>query len=163
MIGHGWLRRAMVLVVGAVLSVVVATPAVAGPGGAAGTAAGHGSASVQAVATWDARTGARLDPWECSTYNICFFTGRNGTGSRCTWDVADADWAGGAVRCSWALTTNVASVMNLGTSDDGSTGVAFYRGTNYTTRAGCIRNQHGGNLAGTYKLRSHKWISSSCG
>ncbi|MFL6140883.1 MAG: peptidase inhibitor family I36 protein [Labedaea sp.] len=113
--------------------------------------------------TWDDQTGVGLQAWECSELHICFWTGRNGTGSRCTWDIADPDWTSGGIVCSWAKTKNVASVMNLGTSSDGSTGVAYYTSTDYNNRIGCTRNQHGGNLAGTYQLRSHKWISGSCG
>jgi hypothetical protein len=129
----------------------------------AGDAADFGSVDREASRTWDAATGRQLRAWECNTYHICFWTGTNGTGSRCMWDIADPDWAGGAVVCSWALSRNVASVMNRGTSSDGSTGVAYYTQANYGSRIGCTRNQHGGNLAGTYKLRSHKWISGSCG
>ncbi|CAM5626018.1 peptidase inhibitor family I36 protein [Streptomyces purpurascens] len=98
---------------------------------------------------------------DCATGHICFWTGANFTGSKCAWDVADPDWQGGAVRCSWAATTNVKSVWNAGTGD--YSGVAYYRGANYSNRVGCTRQQHGGNLAGTYKVRSHQWISGSCG
>ncbi|WP_234325728.1 peptidase inhibitor family I36 protein [Streptomyces sp. NRRL S-146] len=98
---------------------------------------------------------------DCASGHICFWTGANFTGSKCAWDVADPDWQSGAVRCSWAATTNVKSVWNAGTSS--STGVAYYRGANYSDRVGCTRQQHGGNLAGTYKVRSHRWISGSCG
>ncbi|MEH0419038.1 peptidase inhibitor family I36 protein [Streptomyces sp. B21-083] len=61
--------------------------------------------------------------------DVCFWTGANFTGQKCSWDAADPDWQGGSIRCSWAATTNVKSVWN----------------------------------AGTYKVRSHKWISGSCG
>ncbi|MEU2749347.1 peptidase inhibitor family I36 protein [Streptomyces collinus] len=98
---------------------------------------------------------------DCASGHICFWTGANFTGSKCAWDVADPDWQSGAVRCSWAATTNVKSVWNAGTSS--SSGVAYYRGANYSDRVGCTRQQHGGNLAGTYKVRSHRWISGSCG
>ena len=98
---------------------------------------------------------------DCASGHICFWTGANFTGSKCSWDVADPDWQGGAVRCSWAATTNVKSVWNAGTGD--FSGVAYYRGANYSDRVGCTRQQHGGNLAGTYKVRSHQWITGSCG
>ncbi|GAA2580396.1 peptidase inhibitor family I36 protein [Streptomyces violaceus] len=97
----------------------------------------------------------------CATGDICFWTGANFTGSKCAWDAADPDWQNGAIKCSWAATTNVKSVWNAGTGD--YSGVAYYKGANYTDRVGCTRQQHGGNLAGTYKVRSHKWISGSCG
>ncbi|MFF0203387.1 peptidase inhibitor family I36 protein [Streptomyces sp. NPDC005017] len=98
---------------------------------------------------------------DCPSGHVCFWTGANFTGSKCQWNEADPDWQGGNVRCSWAATTNVKSVWNAGTSS--ATGVAYYLGANYSNRIGCTRQQHGGNLAGTYKVRSHKWISSSCG
>lgn len=72
-----------------------------------------------------------------------------------------AHWQSGSVRCSWAATTNVKSVWNAGTGS--STGIAYYLGADYEDRIGRTRQQHGGNLAGTYKVRSHKWISGSCG
>ncbi|MEW2614359.1 peptidase inhibitor family I36 protein [Streptomyces sp. NPDC047880] len=99
--------------------------------------------------------------WSAPPRHVCFWTGANFTGSKCSWDVADPDWQSGAVRCSWAATTNVKSVWNAGTSS--SSGVAYYRGADYSDRVGCTRQQHGGNLAGTYKVRSHRWISGSCG
>lgn len=97
----------------------------------------------------------------CPSGYVCFWTGANFTGSKCQWDVADPDWQGGSIRCSWSATHNVKSVFNAGTSS--ATGVAYYSGANYQNRKGCTRQQHGGNLAGTYKLRSHRWISGSCG
>ncbi|WP_405554917.1 peptidase inhibitor family I36 protein [Streptomyces sp. NBC_01171] len=104
---------------------------------------------------------AQLAAVDCAQGDVCFWSDFNFTGSKCAWDVADPDWQGGAVKCSWAATTNVRSVFNAGTGS--SSGVAFYSGTNYSGRIGCTRNQQGGNLAGTYKVRSHKWISGNCG
>ncbi|MEU4462457.1 peptidase inhibitor family I36 protein [Streptomyces sp. NPDC024017] len=121
------------------------------------------AAAVTALAVPSSASAAPAAPAavDCASGHICFWTGANFTGSKCAWDVADPDWQSGAVRCSWAATTNVKSVWNAGTSS--STGVAYYRGANYSDRVGCTRQQHGGNLAGTYKVRSHRWISGSCG
>jgi hypothetical protein len=119
-----------------------------------------GVAAVIAVAV-PGVAGAAPAAWACNTGNVCFYTGPDGTGSRCMWSVADPDWATGGTVCSWALTTNVKSVWNRGTSS--ATGVAYYLQTNYTNRVGCTRQGQSGNLAGTYKVRSHRWISSSCG
>jgi hypothetical protein len=115
-----------------------------------------------APAAVDAVSGAALAQWECSAGNVCFWNGFNGTGSRCMWDIADPDWASGSIRCSWALTSNVKSVWNRGT-DSRFTGVVYYRYTNYNDRIGCTRQGQGGNLAGTYKLRSHQWTTGNCG
>ncbi|MCH0564138.1 MULTISPECIES: peptidase inhibitor family I36 protein [unclassified Streptomyces] len=98
---------------------------------------------------------------DCASGDVCFWTGFNFTGKRCAWSVADPDWQNGAIRCSWAATENVKSVWNAGTGN--YSGVAYYTGANYSNRIGCTRQQQGGNLAGTYKVRSHKWISGSCG
>lgn len=98
---------------------------------------------------------------DCGSGNVCFWTEYNFTGQRCSWSEADPDWLGGNVRCSWAATKNVKSAFNAGTSN--ATGVAYYLGTDYRDRIGCERRQHGSNLAGTYKVRSHRWISGSCG
>jgi Peptidase inhibitor family I36 len=112
--------------------------------------------------TWDDQTGIIIQAWSCNTGNVCFYTGPDGTGSRCMWSVADSDWATGTDVCSWALTTNVKSIWNRGTSSS-YTGVAYYKQTGYTDRVGCTRQGASGNLAGTYKVRSHRWISGSCG
>ncbi|TLS44488.1 hypothetical protein FE633_19440 [Streptomyces montanus] len=95
--------------------------------------------------------------YSCPSGSICFYTGDDGTGDRCTWDGFDPDWRNGAVRCSWSADKNVRSVFNNGTSGKS---VVYYSGANYETRKGCTRMGQKGNLAGTYKLRSHEWVSS---
>ncbi|MBQ0984174.1 peptidase inhibitor family I36 protein [Streptomyces sp. F63] len=102
-------------------------------------------------------------PWEsCVSGNVCFFTGRDGTGLMCAWSVADPDWTQGTSKCSWSQTDEVKSVWNRGTSSS-FTGVAYYQWKDYNTRKGCTPQGKRGNLAGTYKLKSHQWIKSSCG
>lgn len=136
----------------AIAGTALAVSAVVMPGGAqAATSAPHAPTKADVAR-------AAVD---CGSGNVCFWTGFNFTGSRCAWSVADPDWQSGTIRCSWSATTNVKSVFNAGTSS--ATGVAYYTGANYSNRIGCTRQQHGGNLAGTYKVRSHRWISGSCG
>lgn len=94
---------------------------------------------------------------DCTSGNICFYTGDNGTGKMCKWDGNDNDWRNGSIQCSWAADNNVRSVYNNGTS---GMSVVYYSGANYETRKGCTKSGVKGNLAGTYKLRSHKWVSS---
>lgn len=65
----------------------------------------------------------------CAAGNVCFYTGSNGTGSKCSWSVADPDWRTGSIVCSWAATTNVRSVWNNGTSSSYS-GVRYYLSAN---------------------------------
>ena len=81
------------------------------------------------------------------------------------WDVADPDWLSGSIQCSWADTDNVRSVYNNSGPEGGHewTGVVYYLGANYDDRIGCTRNFQGGNLAGTYKVRSHEWTMGRCG
>ncbi|MDT0446347.1 peptidase inhibitor family I36 protein [Streptomyces johnsoniae] len=98
----------------------------------------------------------------CTSGWVCFWSGHNFSGSKCQWDVADRDWLGGAARCSWSKGTAVKSVFNAGVSG-GLTGVAYYTGVDYTNRIGCTPQGLGGNLAGTYTVRSHRWINTSCG
>lgn len=114
------------------------------------------------LVAWDDQSGASLLAWECSSGNVCFWTGSGGTGSRCMWSVADPNWVTGAIKCSWAATSYVRSVMNRGTSSS-FTGVAYYLTIDYDNRIGCTKQGNSGNLAGTYELRSHRWITTSCG
>lgn len=95
---------------------------------------------------------------DCKSGNICFYTGDNGTGKMCQWTGNDDDWRNGAIQCSWAADNNVRSVYNNGVSGT-YTAVIYYSGANYQTRKGCTTLGKKGNLAGTYKLRSHKWAT----
>ncbi|MCA1705478.1 MAG: peptidase inhibitor family I36 protein, partial [Actinobacteria bacterium] len=88
--------------------------------------------------------------YDCPSGHICFYTGDNGTGDRCTWDTADPDWRNGAIQCSWAADKNVRSVFN-NDSDPRYTGVVYYKGADYQDRVGCTQQGQKGNLAGTYQ------------
>jgi hypothetical protein len=158
------LRRILFVLAVGLLAVIptVGSASAAAPAGSAAATLAAGPAGPAPATAWDSATGARLAQWSCNTGNVCFWTGPDGTGSRCTWSGADPDWATGSIVCSWALTQNVKSVWNRGTSSS-FTGVRYYLQTNYTSPIGCTRQGQSGNLAGTYKLRSHKWISTSCG
>lgn len=91
---------------------------------------------------------------DCGQTEICFFTGAGGTGQKCAWTGYDPDWQEGATVCSWADTSNVKSVYNNGRS---GMVVIYYKGADYTDRVGCTKSGVKGNLAGTYKVRSHHW------
>jgi hypothetical protein len=143
-------KRVVTILVAGLLALALAGPVTAAPDNAPNGL------------TWDDRTGVIIQAWSCNSGNVCFYTGPDGTGSRCMWSNADSDWATGTDVCSWALTTNVKSIWNRGTSTS-YTGVAYYKQTGYTDRVGCTRQGRSGNLAGTYKVRSHRWISGSCG
>ncbi|MTE17737.1 hypothetical protein F0L17_01030 [Streptomyces sp. TRM43335] len=109
----------------------------------------------------DAQTAAAAA--SCSTGYVCFWTGLDYTGSKCTWLDGDPDWYSGSIRCSWAANgTPARSVYNAGTSTRW-TGVAYYAGANYVSRVGCTPQGRGGNFTQPRALRSHRWISTSCG
>jgi hypothetical protein len=118
-----------------------------------------------ASAAWDDRTGESLQAWECDWGNVCFWPEYNGAGARCMWSVDDPYWTSGSVTCSWAANWNVRSVMNMKPANSGGgIGVIYYKKSDYNDRVGCTKPEHGGNLAGTYQLRSHRWMpSGSCG
>ncbi|WP_446047723.1 peptidase inhibitor family I36 protein [Streptomyces olivaceus] len=113
----------------------------------AGLGLGAATAPAQATAT----------AYSCPSGDICFYTGDDGTGDRCNWNGNDNDWRNGAIKCSWAADKKVRSVYNNGTSGKA---VVYYNGADYQTRKGCTTKGKKGNLAGTYTLRSHKWVSS---
>ncbi|MGW0563024.1 peptidase inhibitor family I36 protein [Streptomyces sp. NPDC003016] len=126
--------------------------------------AGLGTAALLATVSAPMASAAPADAQEwgaCASGNVCFYTGTSGTGSKCSWSVADEDWTQGSIRCSWSQTHHVKSVWNRGTSS--ASGVAYYQWANYNTRKGCTPQGARGNLAGTYMLKSHRWISGSCG
>ncbi|WP_433531790.1 peptidase inhibitor family I36 protein [Micromonospora sp. CA-263727] len=100
--------------------------------------------------------------WECPSGNVCFWSGSNGTGSRCIWNGDDPDWRSGSAICSWSATSPVRSVFNNG-RDPAFSGVAYYLNTNYGSRVGCTPQGARGNLTGTYSPRSHQWVKGSCG
>lgn len=100
---------------------------------------------------------AKEAAYSCPSGSVCFYSGDNGSGSRCVWSGNDNDWRNGDIQCSWAADKNVRSIYNNGTS---GMVVIYYSGANYQTRKGCTTKGTKGNLAGTYKLRSHKWANS---
>ncbi|MEU6539782.1 peptidase inhibitor family I36 protein [Streptomyces sp. NPDC047000] len=102
---------------------------------------------------------ASAQAWECSSGNVCVYTGAYGTGSRCLWSNADPDWYSGSITCSWSSSTNVGSVYNLGTSSSYGY-VVLYTGANYTGTGYCI-SQNGGYWADlNVRIRSHRWEAS---
>jgi hypothetical protein len=131
---------------------------VAAPGARAQAPAGQ---TATAGAAYDTETGQALAAWDCNTGNVCFWSGFGGTGGRCTWDVADADWASGAIKCSPATAREAKSVYNRGTSS--ASGVVFYRGTGFNDRIGCIGQGQKSDLAEAREVRSHQWTSGRCG
>lgn len=89
---------------------------------------------------------------DCPEGDICFFTEKNGRGDMCNWNTYDEDWTSGFVRCSWATTKNVCSVFNRTRFR-----VEYFKSAKYEDRVGSTRSGVAGNLACTYKLRSHRY------
>jgi hypothetical protein len=102
--------------------------------------------------------GAQAWTGSCPSQYVCFYSGDNGTGSRCAWTGQDNDWLAGTIVCSWARNTRVQSVWNNGTS---GTGVSYYTSFNFSGRVGCTASGTRGNFAGNngagYFLQSHRW------
>lgn len=70
--------------------------------------AGAASAVAQPTAAQSAAAAA-----SCASGHVCFWSGANYTGSKCTWLDADPDWYAGSLQCSWAKNGTLArSVWN---------------------------------------------------
>ncbi|MFF8286797.1 peptidase inhibitor family I36 protein [Streptomyces albus] len=103
-----------------------------------------------AMAPVAAASGQQAAAYRCSPGYFCLYTGEGGSGLRCQFSERTEDTAR---ECSWAASTNVKSVYN--NSEAGT--VTFYRSVNFGDRVGSTRALSGGNLTGTYKIRSLTW------
>ncbi|MGB3438562.1 MAG: peptidase inhibitor family I36 protein [Actinophytocola sp.] len=100
--------------------------------------------------------------WECPSGDFCIWENTGGTGRRCNWSVADPDWQGGTIRCSWSGATKVESAFDNG-NDTSFASVAAYRQANYGSRWGCFDRGVTYNVtAGGVLLRSHQWVTNHC-
>ncbi|WP_381795762.1 peptidase inhibitor family I36 protein [Streptomyces niveus] len=95
--------------------------------------------------------------YDCDTGYVCFYSGPNGTGTRCAWLVDDPDWQGGNIQCNAFSVPR--SIYNMGVAGYPDH-IAYYQETDYVNRKGCTAPGQYGNLAGTYSIRSHKWHRS---
>ncbi|WP_406381585.1 peptidase inhibitor family I36 protein [Streptomyces sp. NBC_01618] len=115
-------------------------PAAAGAAENAGNAVDTGTAAVES---------ARAS-YSCSPGYFCIYSDWNGGGTRCQW--SDKKRANTADDCSFIQRgQNVRSVWN-------ATGhrVQYYTQTNYNARVGSTPAGSGGNLQGSYQIRSFK-------
>ncbi|MEU8587389.1 peptidase inhibitor family I36 protein [Streptomyces sp. NPDC048664] len=88
--------------------------------------------------------------YSCSPGHFCLYSGWNGGGTRCQW--LQSHLANTADNCSFIQRgQNVRSVWN-GTGHR----VQYYTQTNYHARVGSTPAGAGGNLQGTYQIRSFK-------
>ncbi|MFD9599491.1 peptidase inhibitor family I36 protein [Streptomyces sp. NPDC059970] len=129
----------------AVTSIAMALGLGAGPA-AAGAAANTAAKSTSANAAVES---ARAS-YSCSPGYFCIYSDWNGGGTRCQW--SDKKRANTADDCSFIQRgQNVRSVWN-------ATGhrVQYYTQTNYNARVGSTPAGSGGNLQGSYQIRSFK-------
>ncbi|MFF7093038.1 peptidase inhibitor family I36 protein [Streptomyces rubradiris] len=86
--------------------------------------------------------------FRCDPGRFCIYSGWDGGGTRCQWTQARV--ANTADLCSFIRNgRNVLSVWN-GTGHR----VQYYTQTNFNSRVGSTAAGHGGNLMGTYQIRS---------
>ncbi|MFJ1748441.1 peptidase inhibitor family I36 protein [Streptomyces sp. NPDC088116] len=124
-----------------ITALVVASIALAGGLGTGPTA----TATDRAGATNSAQAA-----YSCSPGNFCIYSDWKGGGTRCQWP--DSRKANTADNCSFIQRgQNVRSLWN-------STGhrVQYYTKTNYNARVGSTPAGQGGNLQGSYQIRSFK-------
>ena len=93
----------------------------------------------------------------CPKGDVCVWSGKNATGTRCNWTGDDPDWQDGAIRCK-PYGFKVNSIWNNGYTSNPYNKVRFYASANYqnelydpvTVTPGPI------NAAGV-SIRSHQW------
>ncbi|MEU8963781.1 peptidase inhibitor family I36 protein [Streptomyces sp. NPDC048491] len=93
---------------------------------------------------------ARAAAYNCTSGYFCIYSGWNGSGTRCQW--SQSKLANTADNCSFIQQgKKVLSVWN-------KTGhrVQYYTQTNYNARVGSTESGKGGNLQGSYQIRSFK-------
>ncbi|MFF1282879.1 peptidase inhibitor family I36 protein [Streptomyces sp. NPDC058299] len=115
-------------------------------------AAAFGTAPVASAASAPATpgTGAAAATFRCDPGHFCIYSGWDGGGTRCQWTSEKV--ANTADLCSFIRNgKKVLSVWN-GTGHR----VQYYTQTNYHARVGSTSAGHGGNLQGSYQIRSFK-------
>ncbi|MGW4563541.1 peptidase inhibitor family I36 protein [Streptomyces sp. NPDC004561] len=102
------------------------------------------------TATAAPATPVRAAAYNCTTGYFCIYDNWNGGGTRCQW--SQRSKANTADDCSFIQKgRNVRSVWN-GTGHR----VQYYTQTNYHSRVGSTGAVTGGNLQGSYQIRSFK-------
>ncbi|MFI0407313.1 peptidase inhibitor family I36 protein [Actinomadura sp. 3N508] len=93
----------------------------------------------------------------CPKGDVCVWSGKNATGTRCNWDGDDPDWQGGDVRCR-PYGFKVNSIWNNGYTSTPYNKVKFYRYANYGSQISdpvpvTSRPINAANVS----IRSHQW------
>lgn len=121
------------------------------------------SATATSTPARDSGTGTAPSAWQCPDGDVCFWSGPDGTGSLCKWDVTDPDWRSGDIVCSWSEGDEVRSVFNNSHSPDApDVAVLYYKRTNFHARVGCVEPGQQSNLPATSRVRSHRLAIGSC-
>ncbi|AYN43122.1 peptidase inhibitor [Streptomyces dangxiongensis] len=96
------------------------------------------------------QSGAVAAAFHCDPGHFCIYSGWDGGGTRCQWTSEKV--ANTADACSFIRNgKKVLSVWN-GTGHR----IQYYTQTNYHARVGSTTAGHGGNLQGSYQIRSFK-------
>ncbi|MFF2198235.1 peptidase inhibitor family I36 protein [Streptomyces sp. NPDC058157] len=113
-------------------------------------AAGLSLALSLAAAPFASAAGSQTAAYTCNSGNFCIYSDWNGGGERCEW--SDAQRANTADNCGFIQRgINVRSVWN-----GKNNRVQYYTQTNYNARVGSTPGGAGGNLMGSYQIRSFK-------
>lgn len=113
-------------------------------------AAAFGAAPAASATGIAPGAGADAAAFRCDPGKFCIYSGWDGGGTRCQWGSEKV--ANTADLCSFIRNgKKVLSVWN-GTGHR----VQYYTQTNYNARVGSTTAGHGGNLQGSYQIRSFK-------
>jgi hypothetical protein len=93
----------------------------------------------------------------CPKGDVCVWSGKNATGTRCNWTGDDPDWRGGSVRCR-PYGFKVNTIWNNGYISDPYHWVRFFHGANYQNEVSdAVPVTAKPIAAGNISIRSHKW------
>lgn len=102
---------------------------------------------------------AETPAWDCPEDRLCFWSGTEGTGSKCIWDAHDPDWRAGDIVCSWSEWDRARSVFNNSLAP---AALVYFKRANYQGRIGCVEPGQQSNLPTSSGVRSHRLVYSSC-
>ena len=126
-----------------------------------GTASAAPATQDKVTITAPATNDVSAQALSCGSGNMCAWPVGDGSSSRCSWGVADPDWQGGDIRCSWSGSRAVRAVENAGASTAYAR-VCLYPGANYTGSVAyyVVRGAEAPNFPNVL-IRSHKWVTGN--
>ncbi|MEU5992687.1 peptidase inhibitor family I36 protein [Spirillospora sp. NPDC047418] len=109
-----------------------------------------------ALAAAPAGTAAATDG-TCPKGDVCVWSGRNATGTRCNWTGDDPDWQGGAIRCR-PYGFKVNSIWNNGYTSNPYNKVRFFKYADYKGEISDPVSVTAKPInAANVSIRSHQW------